>query len=217
MRRQWPGRARRGAAASIQEALHAAEGAPPRCDQGSIGWVALALQNAFHELLHARSLEEGVVNTVRRGGDTDTNAAIAGALLGAVYGREAIPAQWRLMVLSCHPHIQSARPSPHDVLADGRVRDRRAPAARRESGRRPAPPVRSYQRGGCAKPSAESRSRQAVAVAGARQHAERVESGAVLVAQGDAVGCEGLGLELHDVHPILTVFAPARARIATRR
>ena len=27
--------------------------------------------------------DEGVVDTVRRGGDTDTNAAIAGALLGA--------------------------------------------------------------------------------------------------------------------------------------
>ena len=26
-----------------------------------------------------------------RGGDTDTNAAICGALLGAVYGRETIP------------------------------------------------------------------------------------------------------------------------------
>lgn len=37
------------------------------------------------------------------GGDTDTNAAIAGALLGAVHGREAVPAQWRQMVLSCHP------------------------------------------------------------------------------------------------------------------
>jgi ADP-ribosyl-[dinitrogen reductase] hydrolase len=101
-----------GAAPSIQEALRDAQGEPPRCDQGSIGWVALALQNAFHELLHARSLEEGVVATVRRGGDTDTNAAITGALLGAVHGREAIPAQWRLLVLSCHPHPQSARPRP---------------------------------------------------------------------------------------------------------
>jgi len=43
------------------------------------------------------------VRTVRRGGDTDTNAAIAGALLGAVYGRSALPPQWRSMVLSCRP------------------------------------------------------------------------------------------------------------------
>ncbi len=71
--------------------------------------MKVALQNAFHELLHAPSLEEGVVATVRRGGDTDTNAAIAGALLGAVHGREAVPAQWRAMVLSCRPVPPRAR------------------------------------------------------------------------------------------------------------
>ncbi len=37
------------------------------------------------------------------GGDTDTNAAIAGALLGAVGGRRAIPDRWMRAVLSCHP------------------------------------------------------------------------------------------------------------------
>lgn len=40
-------------------------------------------------------LEEALVVTVMRDGDiTDTNAAICGALLGAVWGRNAIPAQW---------------------------------------------------------------------------------------------------------------------------
>jgi ADP-ribosylglycohydrolase len=38
-----------------------------------------------------------------RGGDTDTNAAIAGALLGAVYGRDGVPAQWTEAVLNCRP------------------------------------------------------------------------------------------------------------------
>jgi len=56
--------------------------------------MLLALQNAFYQLLHASSLERGVVDTVRAGGDTDTNAAIAGALLGAVHGRDVIPQQW---------------------------------------------------------------------------------------------------------------------------
>ena len=84
--------------------------------------MLIALQNAFHALLHAPSLEEGVVATVRRGGDTDTNAAIAGALLGAVHGRRAVPAQWLQMLLSCRPHqlrARHARPSrfwPVDVL-----------------------------------------------------------------------------------------------------
>jgi ADP-ribosyl-[dinitrogen reductase] hydrolase len=92
-----------GAARLVIEALQAARVAPPVCDGESQGWVKVALQNAFYELLHAPSLEEGVVATVRRGGDTDTNAAITGALLGAVHGRKAIPTQWRSMILSCRP------------------------------------------------------------------------------------------------------------------
>ncbi|HVO09553.1 MAG TPA: inositol monophosphatase family protein [Vicinamibacteria bacterium] len=98
----------------VVEALEAAREAPPVCDGPRAGWVRIALQNAFHELLHAASLEEGVVATVRRGGDTDTNAAIAGALLGAVHGRPAVPEQWRAMVLSCRPTASRARrPRPH--------------------------------------------------------------------------------------------------------
>jgi ADP-ribosylglycohydrolase/fructose-1,6-bisphosphatase/inositol monophosphatase family enzyme len=107
-----------GAARLVVEALEAARLAAPVCDGESQGWVKVALQNAFHELLHAPSLEEGVVATVRRGGDTDTNAAIAGALLGAVHGREAVPAQWRSMVLSCRPLPPRAhRPRPRAYWA----------------------------------------------------------------------------------------------------
>jgi hypothetical protein len=68
-----------------------------------MGWVRIAFQNAFHRLLNSRSLEQGVVDTVMRGGDTDTNAAIAGALLGAAHGIDAVPAQWRQAVLACRP------------------------------------------------------------------------------------------------------------------
>ncbi len=41
-----------------------------------------------------RSVER-TEQVVLLGGDTDTNAAIAGALLGAVHGRDAIPSTWR--------------------------------------------------------------------------------------------------------------------------
>jgi len=98
-----------GAALLVREALAAARRGPPVCDGESAGWVRIALQSAFHELLHAETLEEGVVATVRRGGDTDTNAAIAGALLGAVHGRDALPMQWRSMILSCRPKGPRAR------------------------------------------------------------------------------------------------------------
>ena len=38
--------------------------------------------------------EEGLRHVVGLGGDTDTNAAVAGALLGARHGRDAIPSAW---------------------------------------------------------------------------------------------------------------------------
>ena len=63
------------------ERLELAASAAPADYQGHQGWVLTAFQNAFWQLLHAPDLESGVCETVRRGGDTDTNAAIAGALL----------------------------------------------------------------------------------------------------------------------------------------
>jgi ADP-ribosyl-[dinitrogen reductase] hydrolase len=102
-----------GAAPSVIQALERARTEAPVCDQKNQGWVLIALQAAFHAALNAEGLEEGVVSTVRRGGDTDTNAAIAGALLGAIHGRAAIPAQWRSMILSCRAHPSRApRPRP---------------------------------------------------------------------------------------------------------
>lgn len=46
---------------------------------------------------------------------SDTNAAICGALLGAVYGLDAIPAQWVERVLNCRPeagapNVKNPRP-----------------------------------------------------------------------------------------------------------
>lgn len=107
--------AREAAVPPVLRAIEDARAGPPVCDGEKQGWVLIALQNALFELLHASTLEEGVVATVRRGGDTDTNAAIAGALLGAVHGREAVPRQWRSMVLSCRAHHSRARhPRPTD-------------------------------------------------------------------------------------------------------
>jgi ADP-ribosyl-[dinitrogen reductase] hydrolase len=101
----------------------AAEAPPPEYVQ-QMGWVRTAFWNALYQLMHAPNLEEGVVDTVMRGGDTDTNAAIAGALLGAVYGLDGIPTQWRECVLRCRaeegqPRVRRPRPEcfwPVDAL-----------------------------------------------------------------------------------------------------
>jgi ADP-ribosylglycohydrolase/fructose-1,6-bisphosphatase/inositol monophosphatase family enzyme len=85
-----------------------------------IGWVLIALQNAFYCLFRAGNLEEALVETVGRGGDTDTNAAIAGALMGAAFGREALPSRWVLPVLACRPMAEAGalRPRPMECWPD---------------------------------------------------------------------------------------------------
>jgi ADP-ribosylglycohydrolase len=96
---------------AVRDCLRLAEDSPPPDFQRQQGWVLIALRNAFWQLLHASDLEGGVCDTVMRGGDTDTNAAIAGALLGAVYGADGVPKQWLQAVLSCRP--ERGRPGVH--------------------------------------------------------------------------------------------------------
>ncbi len=109
---------------SVVAALDAAERELPADFMRNQGWVLIALQNAFYQLLHAPSAAEGIVATVMQGGDTDTNGAIAGALLGAAHGRESLPQSWRSLILSCRPAagapgVQRPRPAafwPIDAL-----------------------------------------------------------------------------------------------------
>ncbi len=103
-------------APGILEILKAAGSGPPADFMKQGGWVRIALQNAVHQMLTAVNVEEGVVDTVSRGGDTDTNAAIAGALLGAVHGADSIPRSWKDRVLTCRPQggrEEVRHPRPH--------------------------------------------------------------------------------------------------------
>lgn len=110
---------------SILQAIKAAEQSLPADYLTQQGWVLIALQNALWQLLHAPNLEEGIVDTVMRGGDTDTNAAIAGALLGAVYGIEELPVRWLSVIENCRPeagapNVRHPRPKsfwPVDAMA----------------------------------------------------------------------------------------------------
>jgi ADP-ribosyl-[dinitrogen reductase] hydrolase len=88
---------------AVRAVLKAARVSAPQDYTRQQGWVLIALQNAFYQLLHAPSVESGVSNTVMRGGDTDTNGAIAGALLGAVHGLRRMPHQWTDRVITCRP------------------------------------------------------------------------------------------------------------------
>ena len=88
---------------SLTTVIRSSETDPPRDYMSQQGWVLIAFGNALWQLIHADDFESGVVDTVMRGGDTDTNAAIAGALLGAVHGLDAIPKRWVDCVLNCRP------------------------------------------------------------------------------------------------------------------
>ena len=107
---------RAGADPEVRAALQAAQLGPPADYVTQQGWVKIALHNAFYQVLHAASVEEGVVDTVMRGGDTDTTAAIAGALLGAVHGRRQVPARWVEVLRQCRPvkGAKTAHPRPEE-------------------------------------------------------------------------------------------------------
>ncbi|PWJ46853.1 ADP-ribosylglycohydrolase [Quadrisphaera granulorum] len=70
-------------------------------DRGaSNGWTVAALQDAWTAISSTPShhLEPALHAAVRTGNDTDTVAAIAGALLGARWGASSVPAPWRELV-----------------------------------------------------------------------------------------------------------------------
>lgn len=66
----------------------------PRGDIRSSGYVLDALRAALWCLVNTSTYEECVLAAVNLGDDTDTTAAVAGALAGIVYGLKAIPSEW---------------------------------------------------------------------------------------------------------------------------
>ena len=61
----------------------------------SNGYVVDTLEASLWCLLTTSSYKDCVLKAVNLGGDTDTVAAIAGGLAGAVYGYDDIPEKWR--------------------------------------------------------------------------------------------------------------------------
>jgi ADP-ribosylglycohydrolase len=61
---------------------------------GESGYVVHCVEIAFWCAMHRPSLEDALIFLVEAGGDTDTNAAVAGALLGARDGETGIPPRW---------------------------------------------------------------------------------------------------------------------------
>lgn len=65
-----------------------------REDISSSGYVVDTIEAAFFALASTKSYKECVLSAVNLGRDTDTVAAIAGGLAGALYGYGSIPEDW---------------------------------------------------------------------------------------------------------------------------
>lgn len=70
--------------------------------QGS--WARTTFRLALWELFHAPDYAAAVLDTANRGGDADANAAVVGAIFGAMFGENAIPLEWRELVLEALQH-----------------------------------------------------------------------------------------------------------------
>ena len=109
-----------GLAPAVIRAIKRAAFERPDYDGEHIGWVLIALQSAFYQLLHARSFRAGLVDIVSAGGDTDTNAAIAAPLLALVHGLSAIPYRWlRCVRRANEPCYTELLPSEEEYLRTG--------------------------------------------------------------------------------------------------
>jgi ADP-ribosylglycohydrolase len=82
---------------------------------GETGYVVHCVEIAFWFVMHDRSLEDALVYLAQAGGDTDTNAAVAGALLGARYGESALPPRWMDQLVG----VQGIGKLAEQLLADG--------------------------------------------------------------------------------------------------
>lgn len=63
-------------------------------DEASVGYTLRTLAAGLWAYWNARTFEDGLLSVVRAGGDADTNAAVACAILGAKFGFNAIPQEY---------------------------------------------------------------------------------------------------------------------------
>ena len=82
-------------------------------DHRLIGHTLLATQFGLWAAATPLGFEDALVASVAAGGDTDTNAAVAGAVLGARYGASSIPERW----LACVPQRERIARLADELLA----------------------------------------------------------------------------------------------------
>jgi ADP-ribosyl-[dinitrogen reductase] hydrolase len=80
------------------------------------GFTLFAAGVALQVVAEGRGVDDGLRFVVGLGGDTDTNAAVAGAVLGARHGRSGIPAAW-LGMLALHDQLHAEAEALAEIAA----------------------------------------------------------------------------------------------------
>ncbi|MBX2799927.1 MAG: ADP-ribosylglycohydrolase family protein [Myxococcales bacterium] len=121
-----------GLRTAMQEVSRRLGQGPPAPDQPVSGFIDHTVPAALHCALGASDLRTAVTAAIRLGGDTDTVAAIAGAVAGARFGAASLPAEW----------VAGLAEWPRDVAWMRRL------AARLASGGEPLPEPWWFQQAG---------------------------------------------------------------------
>ncbi|KAJ6227254.1 leucine rich repeat family protein [Anaeramoeba flamelloides] len=79
-----------------------------------IGFVKIAFVHSFRHLLLKTNYYDAIYETVLGGGDTDTNAAIVGGMLGAYWGIDNIPQELIKISLNCVLREKLKRPEKYN-------------------------------------------------------------------------------------------------------
>lgn len=85
---------------------------PPMTGTPKMGWAKIGFTHAFRQLLSGQSYVDSISQTLALGGDTDTNAAIVGGLVGAAVGFEALPADYVQKVTTYQYETMGGRSRP---------------------------------------------------------------------------------------------------------
>ena len=87
-----------------------------REDLKNTGWIRHTLESSLWAVLTTQSFEEALVRAVNLGNDADTAGCVTGALAGAMYGLDGIPARWKQAIHGEYPLRSGKLWFQHDFI-----------------------------------------------------------------------------------------------------
>lgn len=79
---------------SLKHQIYSIDGEYIQPDSHMGGFYGIAIQNALYHFFNNHTFEKAMYDTIRLGGDTDTNCCILGGLLGSYGGLSTIPVRF---------------------------------------------------------------------------------------------------------------------------